>query len=164
MKNKSKHDWRRTGGKRAISADVKFAGRGSTKIFSIKSFSSCKDLLPEKRDLSNFLPDFHRIMLCNPLRKIVVIFRQVLPIEMKNKSKHDQRRAGGKKGSSRQSEIYGQSGRRRFFPSNHFPHVRIYYQRNAIYQGFRRDWPVEFCANLAPSRRKFLPNLSIDDE
>jgi len=42
--------------------------------------------------------------------------------------------------------------------------VRIYYLKNAIYQGFCQNWPVKYCAMYETSRRKFLPNLSIDDE
>jgi hypothetical protein len=78
-----------------------------------------------------------------------------------------QNMAGGgraAKGNSRQYEIRGQRRQRGRFSSNHFFIVRIYYRKNAIYQWFRRNRPVEFCANLAPSHRNFLPNLSIDDE
>jgi hypothetical protein len=73
-----------------------------------------------------------------------------------------QNMAGGgraAKGNSRQYEIRGQRRQRGRFLSNHFFIVRMYYRKNAIYQGFRRNWLVEFCANLAPSRRKFLADL-----
>jgi hypothetical protein len=50
------------------------------------------------------------------------------------------------------------------FPQIVFFVVRIYYLKNAIYQGFRQNWPVKYCAMYEPNRRKFLPNLSIDDE
>ena len=137
---------------------------GAIEVFFIKSFPSCKDLLPKKRDFSMVLPDFRYLILCNPLRKTIGIFGQALPIEMKNKSKHEQRRADGKKGNFRQRESYGQKGRRRFCPSNHFPQVRIYYRKNALYQGFRPDLPVKLCSMIEQGRRNFLPNLSIDDE
>jgi hypothetical protein len=51
-----------------------------------------------------------------------------------------------------------------FFSSNHFPHVRIYYLKNANYQGFCPNLTIKCCAMIAQGRRKFLPNLSIDDE
>jgi hypothetical protein len=37
--------------------------------FFLKSFSSCKDLLPEKRELSRVLPEFACEILCKPCAK-----------------------------------------------------------------------------------------------
>lgn len=127
-------------------------------------FLRCKDLLPDKCDLSRVFRDFGGKMLCNHLRKTVVIFCHALPLTMKNMR---QNMAGGgllAKGNSRQHEIRGQRRQPGRFLSNHFFLVRIYYRQNVIYQGFCQNWPVEFCANLAPIRRKFLADLSIDDE
>jgi hypothetical protein len=82
---------------------------------------------------------------------------------MKNKSQHDQRRSR-KKGNFRQYEIRGQRCQRGHFSKNHFLQVRIYYRKNALYQGFRPDLPMKLCSMIEQGRRSFLPNLSIDDE
>jgi hypothetical protein len=74
--------------------------------------------------------------------------------------------SGGRaaEGNFRQLEIRGRGVSTGDFPQIVFFVVRIYYLKNAIYQGFRQNWPVTYCASHAQGRRKFLPNLSIDDE
>ena len=94
----------------------------------------------------------------------VGIFCQTLPLTMKNISQNTASGGRAAKGNFRQHEIRGQRCQRGRFSSNHFSVVRIYYLKNANYQGFCPDLPVKFCSILATSRRKFLPNLSIDDE
>jgi hypothetical protein len=91
-----------------------FRGRGQC------CFLRCKDLLPDKYDLSRVFCDFGGKMLCNHLRKAVVIFCQALPLTMKNMG---QNMAGGgraAKENSRQYEIRGQRRQRGRFSSNHF--------------------------------------------
>jgi hypothetical protein len=44
----------RQAAKRGISATVKFTGRGAIEGFFIKSFSSCKDLLPNNAIYQGF--------------------------------------------------------------------------------------------------------------
>lgn len=135
-----------------------FRGRGH------RCFLCCKDLLPKKCDLSRVLPDFGGMILCNPLRKTVVIFCQALPLTMKNESQNTASGGRAAKGNFRQHEIRGQRCQRGRFSSNHFSGVRIYYLKNANYRGFCPNLPVKYCSIFAISRRNVLPNLLIDDE
>ena len=129
-----------------------FRGRGH------RWFLRCKDLLPKNCDLSRFLPDCGSKILCNPLHNVVGIFCQTLPLTMKNKSQNAASGGRAAKGNFRQHEIRGPRCRRGRFFSNQFSIVRIYYLKNANYQGFCPDLPVKFCSILAISRRKFLPS------
>jgi hypothetical protein len=54
---------------RGISANVKFAGRGAIEGFFHQTIFSCKDLLPEKRELSRVLPEFTCKILRNDCTK-----------------------------------------------------------------------------------------------
>jgi len=76
---------------------------------------------------------------------------------MKNNSQNMVNSGRAAKGNSRQHEIRGQRCQRGRFSTNHFFNVRLYYRKNANYQGFCPDWAVKFCSILATSRRKFLP-------
>jgi len=136
-----------------------FAGQGHR-----HRFYHGKDLLPEKPHLSRVWPGFHLYNIVPLIYQTGKISCQTLQMTMKNMNRNMVGGGWTVKAKFRQCEIRGQRRQRGRFPSNHFFAVRIYYHKNAIYQGFRRNWPVEICANLAPSRRKFLPNLSIDDE
>jgi len=98
------------------------------------------------------------MILCNSLRNVVAIFCQTLPLTMKNKSQNTAGGGRAAKGNFRQHEIRGQRCRRGRFSSNHFFLVRIYYLKNANYQGFRPDWPVKLCSFFELSRRNFLPS------
>jgi hypothetical protein len=60
---------------------------------------------------------------------------------------------GAAEGNFRQLEIRGQGRQHGRFSSNHFFVVRIYYLKNAIYQGFRQNWPVKYCASLAQASK-----------
>ena len=76
---------------------------------------------------------------------------------MKNKSQNTASGGRAAQGNFRQHEIRGRRRQHGRFSSNHFSLVRIYYRKNANYQGFRPDLPVKLCSIFATSRRNFLP-------
>ncbi len=47
---------------------------------------------------------------------------------------------------------------------HHFVIVRIYYRKMGFIESFSRIVAMQFCSFIAQGSRKFLPNLSIDDE
>jgi hypothetical protein len=59
---------------------------------------------------------------------------------MKNKSKHDQRQAGGKREIPASVKFAGQSVGKSGFLQKAFFVVRIYYLKNAICRGFHPDF------------------------
>jgi hypothetical protein len=68
-KHESRHGQRRTAAEGNFrQREIRGQG-GPSKVFSIKPFSSCKDLLPEKRELSRVLPEFTCKILRNDCTK-----------------------------------------------------------------------------------------------
>jgi hypothetical protein len=68
-KHESKHGRRRADGKGEIPPMRDSRAEAAARAVSLKSFFRCKDLLPEKRNLSRVPPELAGSILCKPCAK-----------------------------------------------------------------------------------------------